>query len=365
MSQPPKAPIGRLPSATCSACSGECSKDSSGSCEDMAPTVACGSRPARRLRSRSAVHRPNGCWLDCSDSTESIQDPITDLRRAKEPEATNDNSLTLSTASPATTKADALVVAALQGADGPVADNAAFAAAVEAAALAGATGKPGGVTVIPGAGLGVSADRIVVVGIGKAPRGSSTETSDGALYERVRQAAGAASRALAGHGKVVSTLAAIDLTAAAEGHLLGAYVFDTYKKPGKPPVETIVLTVESAAKATKDTLARAVVTAEAVAFARSLINTAPNDLVSAEFAAPRLRRRHRAGLTAEVLDEKALAKAGYGGILGVGSGSTRPPRLVRLSYTPAKPGPRSPSSGRASPSIPAACRSSRPPRWIK
>ncbi len=42
-------------------------------------------------------------------------------------------------------------------------------------------------------------------------------------------------------------------------------------------------------------------------------------------------------MTVEVLDEKALAKAGYGGILGVGSGSTRPPRLVRLSYTPAKP----------------------------
>jgi len=187
-------------------------------------------------------------------------------------------SLTLSTASPANTKADALVVAALQGTDGPVADNAAFAAAVEAAALAGATGKSGTVTVIPGAGLGVSADRLVVVGIGKAPEGPSTETSDGALYERVRQAAGAASRALAGHAKVVSTLAAIDLTAAAEGHLLGAYVFDTYKKPGKAPVETIVLTVESAAKATKDTLAHAVITADAVAFARSLINSAPNDL---------------------------------------------------------------------------------------
>ena len=38
-----------------------------------------------------------------------------------------------------------------------------------------------------------------------------------------------------------------------------------------------------------------------------------------------------------MLDEKALAKAGYGGILGVGAGSTRPPRLVRISYTPAKP----------------------------
>jgi leucyl aminopeptidase len=38
----------------------------------------------------------------------------------------------------------------------------------------------------------------------------------------------------------------------------------------------------------------------------------------------------------EVLDEKALAKGGYGGILGVGQGSVRPPRLVRISYRPAR-----------------------------
>jgi len=245
--------------------------------------------------------------------------------------------LTLSTDSPATTNADALVVAALQGPDGPVADNAAFAAPVEAAALAGATGKPGTVTIIPGAGLGISADRLVVVGIGKAPEGASTETSDGALFERVRQAAGSASRALAGHDKVVSTLAAIDLTAAAEGHLLGAYVFDTYKKPTKPPVDEIVLTVESAARATDDTLARAVITADAVAFTRDLINSAPNDLYPAEFAARASAAGADAGVTVEVLDEKALTKGGYGGILGVGSGSTRPPRLVRLSYTPSDP----------------------------
>ena len=244
--------------------------------------------------------------------------------------------LSLSTASPLTAKADALVVAALQGADGPVADDEAFTLAVQAAALAGATGKTGSVTTIPGAGF-VTADRIVVVGIGKAPSGPSTAESDAELYERVRQAAGAASRAVAGHGKVVSTLSAIDITAAAEGHLLGAYVFDTYKKPGKAPVETIVLAVESAAKAAKDTLARAVITADAVAFARDLINTAPNDLYPASFADRASAAATEAGVTVEVLDEKALTKAGYGGILGVGAGSTRPPPLVRVSYTPSKP----------------------------
>jgi leucyl aminopeptidase len=33
------------------------------------------------------------------------------------------------------------------------------------------------------------------------------------------------------------------------------------------------------------------------------------------------------------MDEKALRKGGYGGILGVGQGSANPPRLVRIGYT--------------------------------
>ena len=37
-----------------------------------------------------------------------------------------------------------------------------------------------------------------------------------------------------------------------------------------------------------------------------------------------------------MLDEKALVKGGYGGILGVGAGSAAGPRLVKLSYTSSK-----------------------------
>ena len=40
------------------------------------------------------------------------------------------------------------------------------------------------------------------------------------------------------------------------------------------------------------------------------------------------------GSTVEILDEKTLKKGGYGGILAVGGGSARTPRLVRLSYAP-------------------------------
>ena len=43
-----------------------------------------------------------------------------------------------------------------------------------------------------------------------------------------------------------------------------------------------------------------------------------------------------ADVTVEILDEDALAEQGFGGILGVGQGSDRPPRLVRLDYAPAK-----------------------------
>ncbi|HET8780142.1 MAG TPA: leucyl aminopeptidase, partial [Agromyces sp.] len=41
------------------------------------------------------------------------------------------------------------------------------------------------------------------------------------------------------------------------------------------------------------------------------------------------------GLAVTVWDEKRLAKDGFGGILGVGRGSSRGPRLVRLDYAPA------------------------------
>jgi leucyl aminopeptidase len=39
----------------------------------------------------------------------------------------------------------------------------------------------------------------------------------------------------------------------------------------------------------------------------------------------------------EVVDEKSLKAKGYGGIYSVGQGSANPPRLLHISYSPAKP----------------------------
>ncbi|MBP6187080.1 MAG: leucyl aminopeptidase, partial [Rhodoluna sp.] len=39
-------------------------------------------------------------------------------------------------------------------------------------------------------------------------------------------------------------------------------------------------------------------------------------------------------VTVTILDEKKLAAGGFGGLLGVGKGSVRPPRLVKIEYKP-------------------------------
>jgi leucyl aminopeptidase len=66
--------------------------------------------------------------------------------------------------------------------------------------------------------------------------------------------------------------------------------------------------------------------------ARDLVNTPPNTLTPKAFADRAVAEGRALGLDVTVLDEKALRKGGYGGILGVGQGSAHPPRLVRLAY---------------------------------
>ena len=83
--------------------------------------------------------------------------------------------------------------------------------------------------------------------------------------------------------------------------------------------------------------------ADAVALVRDLVNTPPNDLYPAELAARGAAAGEKLGLSAEILDEDALAAGGYGGILAVGSGSARKPRLLRLHLLRA----RGPQEGRA------------------
>jgi len=193
----------------------------------------------------------------------------------------------------------------------------------ELLAVAGATGKADEVVKLPTRGT-LRAPLLVAVGLGKE--------GDGLRPEQVRRASGAAARALAGTDHAVSTLGRIDLAAAAEGSLLGAYAFTTYRTNGnrKAPLARISLVTD--APDAEEALRTATAVSEAVRTARDLVNTPPNDLYPETFAARARELAEAAGLEVEVLDDAALAEAGFGGVLGVGQGSSRKPRLVRLRW---------------------------------
>ncbi|MGW5123157.1 leucyl aminopeptidase [Streptomyces sp. NPDC004069] len=206
----------------------------------------------------------------------------------------------------------------------------------------GASGAEGEVTKLP-APSGFKAPLVLAVGLGPRP-----EKDAGYEAEALRRAAGAAARALAGTktaGFALPVADAAGTAAVGEGALLGAYSFDVYKENGKdadsrdgkaPLGEAVLLGDNAGDEAHKAAVKRATALAEELNRARDLINTPPNDLNPAAFAAVAEGAAEEHGLKVQVLDEKALAKGGYGGILGVGSGSAAAPRLVKLSYTSPK-----------------------------
>ena len=166
-----------------------------------------------------------------------------------------------------------------------------------------------------------------VVGAGKTPNALA-----------VRNAVGAALRTLTGFATVSVALApGLEefADAAAEGAVLGGHRFDGYKAdPPKPRASAVLLHAELDDAA----VARAAAVGEAVALVKDLV------LVPAEWQSPAQLAQSAADsvdgleVSVEILDEKALAEQGFGGILGVGQGSDRPPRLVRLDYSPADAG---------------------------
>ncbi|MFD6884759.1 leucyl aminopeptidase [Rhodococcus sp. 7Tela_A2] len=216
--------------------------------------------------------------------------------------------------------------------DGPV-DEAVLGELLDTLQAVGATGRSEELTRVPApAGLPVAS--VLAVGLGAADRIDA---------EQVRRSAGAAARALTGVTTVATTLSSVDLGAAAEGFALGSYTFTEFRSAKSAPkddarpatrIELLVPSVRD--RAAKAVLARATAIAEAVATAREFVNTPPSHLYPAEFAERAKALGEAAGLKVEVLDEKALEKQGYGGIVGVGKGSSRPPRLVRLSYSAKK-----------------------------
>jgi leucyl aminopeptidase len=249
------------------------------------------------------------------------------------------NPLTTSTDSARSAAADALIVGVIQGPDGPVlapgaedADAALDGTLSTTLTALGASGKPDEITKIATSGK-LAAPVIVAVGLGPVADGEAPGP------EALRRGAGAAVRALtAGKaGSIALALPAGDAAqaeAVALGALLGRYAFTRYRASENGTSASLTLLTGAAGAADAHQAAgRAEVLAAAMILTRDLINTSPSHLYPETFAAQAEQVAHAAGLAIEVLDEEALASGGYGGITGVGQGSARPPRLVRLSYS--------------------------------
>jgi len=243
--------------------------------------------------------------------------------------------LLTSQSAPAATDADALVTGVFQGPDGPVLTLSTDEIDLMAALTAlGATGKAEEITKIPTTGR-LRTPVVVAVGLGPEPGAADAGPAERQAYlERLRRAAGAATRDLAsGRAKRIAIALPAgepdEAEAVALGGLLGGYAFRKYRTTTSAPgdLEQIVYTAH------EDATRQARILADAMALVRDLVNTAPADMVPADLAAVAERTAAEHGLGVQVLDENELAKDGFGGILAVGMGSTHPPRLVRLEYS--------------------------------
>ena len=187
---------------------------------------------------------------------------------------------------------------------------------------------------------GLKADRLVVIGTGKA---GDLEPKDFLKFGGA--AMGKLPKTTAG-GTVFAELPSGAMSAAqaadlAQGAVLRAYAFDRYKTKRKddekPPVNrSMTIAAGDVAGARKAYESRAAI-AKGVLIARDLVNEPANILYPEEFAKRTLNLK-KVGVTVEVLDVKAMTKLGMGALLGVGQGSARESRLVVMRWNGGKKG---------------------------
>jgi len=190
--------------------------------------------------------------------------------------------------------------------------------------MVGFKGAEAAVVTLPG-----TESALIFVGLGKK-----------VTPEALRRAAGAAVRSASGIkatrvAVALPTPDAESLTGVAEGASLGAFAWNAYKsKDTTDPVAEVEI-VTSVPNA-EEVVRQAEVLARHVKNARVLVNTPPCDLYPQTFAEKAIEgAKALEGVTVNVWDEKKLAEEGCGGLVGVGQGSIRPPRLVQVAYTPA------------------------------
>jgi leucyl aminopeptidase len=188
---------------------------------------------------------------------------------------------------------------------------------------------------------GLSATRLVVVGIGK-----ERDLKDRDLLRLGGVAAGRIPNAAA-QATIVAEFAdgalkAEQIADLALGARLRTYTFDRYKTKRKEDDEGRPSKVElnfacGSPSAAEKAWSRKTGIADGVVLARDLINEPANVLYPGEFAR-RTSALRRLGVGVEVLDVPAMKKLGMGALVGVGQGSAHDSRLVVMRWNGGKRG---------------------------
>ncbi len=124
-----------------------------------------------------------------------------------------------------------------------------------------------------------------------------------------------------------------------EGFLLRDYRYLAYKTDAKKQDFSVHVQVQPRyLDALRESSERMMKVVDGVHFSRDLANAPPNELYPESFVKRVIERLNgRNNISIEVLEEDELLSAGMGGLIGVGQGSRRPPRLMIIKLnTPSK-----------------------------
>lgn len=198
---------------------------------------------------------------------------------------------------------------------------------------------------------GIAASRVMIVGLGDLKAKGRKKHSTSRLMETIRKAGGKVAETAQANGaaKILVMIPAVRgfseeqvTQALVEGLVLGAYRFDRYKKKDEDDhsgkLKEIGLS-GSSEKAIRHGIKNGQTPARAACLARDMANEPGNMWTPAAFAQKAKELSDTFGLACKIFEKKDLKRMGCGGILGVNSGSAKPPVMITLKYEagPGKP----------------------------
>ncbi len=119
-----------------------------------------------------------------------------------------------------------------------------------------------------------------------------------------------------------------------EAFRVGNYAWDRFKPDRQPPADAVTFIGSNGGAALEAAAARAGKLLDAQDVVRDLVNAPAAEIYPETLAAAAQALAGRPHVTVEVWDVPRLEQDGCVGILAVGQGSVRPPRMVRISYAP-------------------------------